>query len=150
MKYYFKVVIFLIVFFCQSTHQAYSQVPAKEGGNPLVELFLLSGDSLVPLVQLSKGVEYKIKVVLKGGIERTKHQLKISSTQALISKSEEINVYYVIPLSEGSLGISIEIELKETYQVIRSDTQKKKVTKEIVKVYPPKNYLIGYQLIQVD
>ncbi|MFN8414911.1 MAG: hypothetical protein U0U66_01125 [Cytophagaceae bacterium] len=150
MKYYLNVVVFFSAFFCISINLVQAQTPVKEGGNPVIELLIVSGDSLKPLVRINHGTEYKIKVVLKGGIEKTRHQLNISSTQALITKSEEINVYYVIPLSEGSMGISVEIELREPYQVIKLNTQKKKVTKEIVKVYPPKNYLIGYQVIQVD
>lgn len=150
MNYYLNVVIFFIAFFYPSIYQVQAQVPIKEGENPIVEVYQVFEDSMVPLAHLKKATEYKIKVVLKGGIEKTKHQLKISSTQALITKSEEINVYYVIPLSEGTLGISVEIELREPYQVVRLTTQKKKVIKEIVKVYSPKNYLIGYQVFQVD
>ena len=122
----------------------------NEGCAPKVALYSLEGDSVKLLTHLIKEQENRIKVVLEGGIENVKHTVFVTSKHAIIRKDTTTkDEYIVIPQTTEECEIIVDVKTFEPYFSVRDVEQNGKVVKEIVKEYPPKTYMVGYEKYQV-
>ncbi|MFN3404710.1 MAG: hypothetical protein ACK40G_11480 [Cytophagaceae bacterium] len=113
---------------------------------PKVAFFTDHGDSLKPLQSMSRGKETLVKVELQGGMERVRHQLFLTSKNAKVVKNDEgINLFTVTPLNDEWVELIVDVKTQEDYFYVRNDGKKK----EIIKTYPPKTYMVGYEKVQV-
>ncbi|MCU0416024.1 MAG: hypothetical protein MUE33_02450 [Cytophagaceae bacterium] len=126
-----------------------AQSESISGENPKVDILVWNGNDYRICDSLLYGTESKIKIILSGGIEKARHELILSCTQALVSKSDENNVYYITPLVDNRIEVSVEIELKQTFQVVQFTQHKKKKVLEIVRTYVPKKYVIDFRTIKI-
>lgn len=118
----------------------------REGCAPYVNFFLLKGDSLLPITYLEKNKPNKVRIVLDGGIEKVKHKLIITSKNAKIAQVPNTeHDYWVTPQSD-ICELIVDARTYEDYQ----EVQKKKgpdgkEIKEVIKTFPPKTYMVGYE-----
>lgn len=118
----------------------------KEGCAPYVNFFLIKGDSLLPISYLEKNKPNKVRIVLDGGIEKVKHKLIITSKNAkVIPIANTANDYWVTPQSD-ICELIVDARTYEDYQEVQKKKgQDGKETKEIIKTFPPKTYMVGYE-----
>ena len=123
----------------------------KEGSTPVVKVYLLQGDSAVKVSYLRKNEDNRIRIVVGGGMEQVKHILTVTSKDAVVKAVPDVkNEFLVRPETDSPCEIIVDIKTFENYQDVRmveSGTGKK--IKQIVKKYPPKIYMIGYEKYKV-
>lgn len=122
----------------------------NEGCAPKVAIYSLNSDTVKLLNTLYKDKENRIKVVLEGGIENVKHTVYVTSKNAIIKKDTTTkDEYLVIPQTTEECEIIVDVKTYEVYFSVRDVEQNGKVVKEIVKEYPPKTYMVGYERYEV-
>jgi len=123
----------------------------NEGGVPKVTLFIVKGDSLIPLTHLKHAETTMVFVKVSGGMEHVLYNQILSSKEAVIEKSkDERNVYYVTPIGEGFCELVLDVKLMEDYYHIEFEQQgKKRFLKKIIRIYIPRTYMIGYEQIPI-
>ncbi|MBC7487120.1 MAG: hypothetical protein H7282_10260 [Cytophagaceae bacterium] len=117
----------------------------REGCAPYVNFFLVKGDSLLPITYLEKNKANKVRIVLDGGIEKVKHKLIITSKNAKITQIGTSDDYWVTPQS-NICELIVDARTYEDYQEVQKNKGKDgKETKEVIKTFPPKTYMVGYE-----
>jgi hypothetical protein len=124
---------------------------AKEGSSPMVKVYLLQGDSAIKISYLRKNDDNKIRVVLGGGIEHVKHIVIVTSKDAMVKAVPDVkNEFIVRPETDNNCEIIVDVKTFESYHDVKMiDTGNGKKIKQIVKKYPPKTYMIGYEKYKV-
>ena len=147
-KFLFLALAFLLiqgVVFAQKKNKK-----CNEGCAPKVALYSVNGDSLKLLTQLNKEKENRIRVVLEGGIENVKHTVYVTSKNAIIVKDTATkDEYIVIPQATEECEIIVDVKTYETFFSVRDIQKNGKIIKEIVREYPPKKYMVGYEKFAV-
>jgi hypothetical protein len=122
----------------------------NEGCAPKVAIYSIGEDSVKLLTKLYKEKENRIKVVLEGGIENVKHKVFVTSKHAIIRKDTTTkDEYIVIPQSTEECEIIVDVKTFEPFFSVRDVEKNGKIIKEIVREYPPKTYMVGYQKYEV-
>ena len=117
----------------------------REGCAPYVNFFLVKGDSLLPITYLQKNKANKVRIVLDGGIEKVKHKLIITSKNAKIVQIGTTDDYMVTPQSD-ICELIVDARTYEDYQEVQKKKEKDgKEVKELIKTFPPKTYMVGYE-----
>jgi hypothetical protein len=118
----------------------------REGCAPYVNFFLVKGDSLLPVTYLDKNKPNKMRVVMDGGIEKVKHKVIITSKNAKVMKADNSSDDYWITPQTEICEMIVDIKTYEDYQeVIKVKGKDGKEAKEVVKTFPPKTYMVGYE-----
>ncbi|MDF2456668.1 MAG: hypothetical protein K0R51_2661 [Cytophagaceae bacterium] len=138
-----------IALFIFITSMSYAQKRpslCKEGCAPYVNFFLVKGDSLLPITYLQKNKPNKVRIVLDGGIEKVKHKLIITSKNAKITPiAGTDHDYWVTPQSD-ICELIVDARTYEEYQEVQKGKAKDgKETKEVIKTFPPRTYMVGYE-----
>jgi uncharacterized protein YkvS len=123
----------------------------KEGSTPLVKLYLLQGDTAVDIPYLRKNEDNRIRVVVGGGMEQVKHIIIVTSKDAAVKSIPDFkNEFIVRPETNNSCEIIVDVKTFESYQDVKMvDAGGGKKIKQIIKKYPPKTYMIGYEKYKV-
>lgn len=122
----------------------------NEGCAPQVSIYSLEGDTVKLLTHLYKEKENRVKVALEGGIENVKHTVFVTSKHAIITKDTTTkDEYIVIPQTTEECEIIVDVKTFEPYFSVRDVEQNGKIVKEVIKEYPPKTYMVGYQMYEV-
>ena len=120
----------------------------NEGCAPKVSLYMVKGDSLQIINYLDKH-ENRIRVVVEGGIENVKHTVFVTSKNAIITKdTSTANEYLIIPQKE-ICEIIVDVKTFELYKSFREYEKDGKIVRELVREYPPKTYMVGYERYEV-
>lgn len=120
----------------------------KEGCAPKVSIYEVTKDSVKLLNQLHKE-ENRIKVVLEGGIENVKNTVFVTSKQAIIKKDTATRDEYIVIPQKEMVEIIVDVKTYEVYYSVREVEDNGKRSKEILKEYPPKTYMVGYERYEV-
>lgn len=120
----------------------------NEGCAPKVSIFSIVGDSVKYANNLHKE-ENRIKVVLEGGIENIKHTVYVTSKNAIIKKDTSAKDEYLVIPQKDVCEIIVDVKTFETYYSIKETEVNGKKVKEILKEYPPKTYMVGYERYEV-
>ncbi|MBX9850545.1 MAG: hypothetical protein K2X86_02175 [Cytophagaceae bacterium] len=121
----------------------------NEGCAPKVSLYIVKGDSLQLINYLDKEHENRIRVVVEGGIENVKHTVFVTSKNAIIRKdTATANEYLVIPQKE-ICEIIVDVKTFELYKSFREYEKDGKIVRELLREYPPKTYMVGYERYEV-
>ena len=142
-----RLTIILLSIFISSVSFAQKRPKlCREGCAPYVNFFLVKGDSLLPITYLEKNKPNRVRIVMDGGIEKIKHKMVITSKNAKVAKIADSEIdYWVTPQSEICEMI-VDIKTFEDYQEVQKVKGKEgKETKEVIKVFPPKTYMVGYE-----
>jgi hypothetical protein len=122
----------------------------NEGCAPKVAIYSIDGDTAKILTHLYSEKSTKIKVVVEGGIENVKHTVFVTSKHAIIIKDTTTrDEYVIIPQRTEECEIIVDVKTYETYYSVKEVEQNGKMVKEIIKEYPPKTYMIGYEKYKV-
>lgn len=147
-KFFFLALSFILiqgVVFAQKKNKK-----CTEGCAPKVAVYSVNGDSVKLLTLLYKEKENRIRVVLEGGIENVKHTVFVTSKHAIIKKDTTTkDEYIVIPQATEECEIIVDVKTYETFFSVKDVQQNGKIVKEIVREYPPKTYMVGYEKYEV-
>jgi hypothetical protein len=116
-----------------------------EGLAPKVNIKIITNDSLKSVDYLQKD-ENRIKVVVEGGIQNIKNNVFVTSKNAIIKKDSLVKDEYIVIPQKEYCEIIVDIETFELYFWVNKPKGKRK---KIVKEYPPKKYMIGYERYEV-
>lgn len=140
--------LLLIVLLVSSMSISFAQkrpTLCREGCAPYVNFFLIKGDSLLPISFLDKNKPNKVRVALDGGIEKVKHKMIITSKNAKVTKIEGTeHDYFIVPQS-NVCEVIVDIKTYEDYQEVQKVKKDGQETKEVIKTFPPKTYMVGYE-----
>jgi hypothetical protein len=119
----------------------------KEGSTPIVKIYLMQGDSATKISYLRKNEDNRIRVVVGGGMEQVKHIIIVTSKDAVIKPVADVkNEFTVRTETDNPCEIIVDVKTFESYQDVKMlDAGNGKTIKQIVKKYPPKTYMIGYE-----
>lgn len=145
----FLFVFALLFFFMPGSIMAQKKNRYNEGSAPKVKIYQVGKDSLMQLSYLPKDRGTRIKVVLEGGIENIKNTVFVTSKQAIITKDTSTKDEYVIVPQKESCEIIVDVKTFEIYYAVKETETNGKKRKEIVKEYPPKTYMVGYERYEV-
>jgi hypothetical protein len=120
----------------------------NEGCAPKVSIYSVVGDSVKYTTVLHKD-ENRIKVILEGGIENIKHTVFVTSKNAIIRKDSSSQDEYIVIPQKAICEIIVDVKTLETYYSIKETEVNGKKVKEILKEYPPKTYMVGYERYDV-
>jgi hypothetical protein len=144
----FKLTVLLLVF----PFMVFAQKKSKkcnEGCAPMVRIYGVKGDSIKTINYLFKDKENRIRIEIEGGIENVKHTMTVTSKNAIIKSDPAVkNEYLVTPLSQVC-EIIVDVKTFENYYSVSMVQVGDKKVKQIVKKYPPKTYMIGYEKFAV-
>lgn len=132
---------------------SFSQIPANKiiiaGSAPKISIFEVEKEGVSKMLYLKKDRESRIRVLLEGGIENVRHQLIISSKQAVITCDSLIkNEYIVKPISDVC-EIIVDIKTMEDYYVVKNVVKQDNTTERVMEKMPPKTYMLGYERFSV-
>jgi hypothetical protein len=145
---YLKIIFVILITLPLSVFAQKKNKKYNEGDSPRIVIYKIAGDSAQLLKQLSSQ-KNRIKVVLEGGMENIKHTVFVTSKNAIIEQdSVNKNEYSLIPQQE-SCEIIVDVKTFEIYYAIKETDNGNKKVKEIIKEYPPKTYMIGYEHYEV-
>jgi hypothetical protein len=124
---------------------------AKEGSMPIVKVYLIKGDSATRISYLKKNEDNRIRVEVGAGMEHVKHIVIVTSKDAIVKPVPDVkNEFFVKPETDKPCEIIVDVKTFETYHYIKMvDAGNGKKIKQIVKKYPPKTYMIGYEKYKV-
>jgi hypothetical protein len=119
----------------------------KEGSTPIVKIYMVQGDSATKITYLRKNEDNRIRIEVGGGMENVKHIIVVTSKDAAVKAiADSKNEFMVRPEAAGSCEIIVDVKTFESYHDVKMvDTANGKKIKQIVKKYPPKTYMIGYE-----
>ncbi len=140
--------LLLIILFVSATSFSFAQKRPKlcrEGCAPYVNFFLVKGDSLLPIDYLDKKKPNRVRVALDGGIEKVKHKLIITSKNAKVTKVEGSEDDYWITPQSNICEIIVDVKTYEDYQEVQKVKKDGQETKEVIKTFPPKTYMVAYE-----
>jgi hypothetical protein len=123
----------------------------KEGSTPEVKIYLVQGDSATKASYLIKDQDNRIRIVVSGGIEQVKHIVIVTSKDAIVSPDLNVkNEFILRPETAGPCEIIVDVKTLENYNHVKIiETAGGKKMKQLVKKYPPKTYMIGYEKYKV-
>ncbi|MFL5729708.1 MAG: hypothetical protein ACJ75J_09515 [Cytophagaceae bacterium] len=123
----------------------------KEGSTPVVKVYLVQGDSAVKATYLKKNTDNRIRVVVEGGIEQTKHLVVVTSKDASVKSVPDVkNEFLIKPETDAPCEIIVDLKTFEPYHDVKiTNLEGGKKVKHLVKKYPPKTYMIGYEKYKV-
>ena len=122
----------------------------KDANSPKVTFWAVKGDSLTPLKYLNKEKENRIQVKVEGGIENVKHQVTVTSKDAVVKPDPQVkNQYLVTPIHQKPCEIIVDVETFENYYGKQSVNREGKKPKQVVKTYTPRTYMVGYEKFEV-
>jgi len=122
----------------------------KEDNSPKVSFWEVVGDSLTPLKYLNKDKETRIQVKVEGGIENVKHEITVTSKDLNIKADQQKKGQYLVtPIHDKPCEIIVDIETFENYYGVQTLHREGKKPKQIVKTFPPKRYMLGYERFEV-
>jgi hypothetical protein len=131
---------------------AFAQKKGKkcnEGCAPMVKIYAVKGDSLKSIDYLVKNKENRIRVDVEGGIENVKHTMTVTSKNAVIKPDPaRKNEFLITPINE-ICEIIVDVKTFENYYSVSTQEVEGKKVKQVVKTYPPKTYMIGYEKFSV-
>jgi hypothetical protein len=110
-----------------------------------VNFFLHKGDSLLPISYLNINKPNEIRVVLDGGIEKVKHKVIITSKNAKVEKIKDSEHDYIITPQSAICEVIVDIKTYEDYQEVQQVKKDGQEKKEVIKTFPPKTYMVGYE-----
>jgi hypothetical protein len=90
-------------------------------------------------------VPNKIRILLDGGIEKVKHKMIVTSKNAKVTKIEGTANDYLITPQVVVCEVIVDIKTYEEYQEVQKVKRDGQETKEVVKKFPPKTYMVGYE-----
>jgi len=117
----------------------------REGCAPYANFFLVRGDSLLPISYLEKNKTNTIRIALDGGIEKVKHKMIITSKNAKVVKIEGSEHDYLITPQSSICEVIVDIKTYEDYQEVQKVKKDGQETKEVIKTFPPKTYMVAYE-----
>ncbi len=121
----------------------------NEGCAPMVKIYAVKGDSIQIIDYLVKDKENRIRVDMEGGIENVKHAMTVTSKHAIIKPDPAVkNEYLVTPFNQ-ICEIIVDVKTFEDYYNVSMVQVGDKKVKQVVKKYPPKTYMIGYEKFTV-
>jgi hypothetical protein len=123
----------------------------KEGSTPESQVYLVEGDSLTKIQYLIKNEDNRIRVVVSGGIEQVKHIVVVTSKNAVVITNPTVkNEFIVRPSTDVPCEIIVDVKTFETYYHVKFiEVAGGKKMKQIVKKYPPRTYMVGYEKFKV-
>src|ERR1700679_3792331 len=128
----------------------FSQKLKKDDNHPKLTFWAVVGDSLTPLKHLTKDKENRIQIKVEGGIDNVKHEITVTSKDASIrSDPQGKNQELVMPIHEKPCEIIVDIETFENYYGVQTLHREGKKPKQVVKTFPPKRYMLGYERFEV-
>ncbi len=144
----FKIIFAILLILPLSVFAQKKNKKCNEGCAPKVTLYCVTNDSVQFLTHLNHN-ENRIKVVLEGGIENVKHTVFVTSKNAIIKKDSLNNDEYIVIPQKEVCEIIVDVKTFEVYYSVRELNDGNKKVKEIIKEYPPKTYMVGYQHYEV-
>lgn len=117
----------------------------REGCAPYVNFFMIKGDSLLPISTLQKNKPNKIRIALDGGIEKVQHKMIITSKNAKVVKVEGTENDFIITPQASICEVIVDVKTYEDYQEVQKVKKNGQETKEVIKTFPPKTYMVGYE-----
>jgi len=122
----------------------------KDDNTPKATFWAVQGDSLIPLHYLAKDKESRIQIKVHGGIESVKHEITVSSKDAVVKADPQVkNQYLITPVHQKPCEIIVDIETFENYYGTKTIHREGKKPKKKVIMYPPKRYMVGYERFEV-
>jgi hypothetical protein len=123
----------------------------KEGSTPQAEVYLLRGDSATKVFFLRKNEDNRIRIVVSGGIEKVKHIIIVTSKDAVVTADLSVkNEFIIRPETDKPCEIIVDVKTFESYNQVKIvEVPGGKKMKQLVKKYPPKTYMIGYEKYKV-
>ena len=84
-------------------------------------------------------------------MEQVKHMLIVTSKDAVVKAVPDVkNEFFIKPETDSPCEIIVDVKTFENYQHVKmSESSNGKKVKQIVKKYPPKTYMIGYEKYKV-
>ena len=140
--------LFLILLFISVSFISFAQKRpqlCREGCAPYVNFFVVKGDSLLPVSFLEINKPNLIRVVLDGGIEKVKHKMIITSKNAKVKKINDTGHDYIITPQATICEVIVDIKTYEDYQEVQKVKKNGEETKEVIKNFSPKTYMVGYE-----
>ncbi len=144
----FKIIFAILLILPLSVFAQKKNKKCNEGCAPKVTLYCVTNDSVQFLTHLNHN-ENRIKVVLEGGIENVKHTVFVTSKNAIIKKDSLNNDEYIVIPQKEVCEIIVDVKTFEVYYSVRELNDGNKKVKEIIKEYPPKTYMVGYEHYEV-
>jgi hypothetical protein len=121
----------------------------NEGCAPMVKIYAVKGDSTQIIDYLVKDKENRIRVDVEGGIENVKHSMTVTSKNAVIKPDPAVKNEFLITPFNQVCEIIVDVKTFEDYYNVSMVQVEGKKVKQIVKKYPPKTYMIGYEKFTV-
>jgi hypothetical protein len=117
----------------------------KKGCLPQANLFLVKGDSLVIPEYLELGKPNHMRFALDGGIEKVRHEMKVTSKNAIVTKVPGTTDEFIVTPQSKECEIIVDVRTFENYYLVQRVTVKGKEEKRVIRTYPPKTYMVGYE-----
>ena len=121
----------------------------NEGCAPMVKIYSVIGDSVKAIDYLRKDQENRIKINVEGGIENVKHTMTVTSKNALVKADPAVKNEFLITPLQNVCEIIVDVKTYENYYYVSMVQVGDKKVKQVVKKYPPKTYMIGYEKFAV-
>jgi hypothetical protein len=147
-----KLKLRLVVLLIALPFMVFAQKKSKkcnEGCAPMVKIYSVIGDSVKTINYLKKDKENRIKVNVEGGIENVKHVMTVTSKNAIVKADPLVKNEYLITPQNDFCEIIVDVKTFENYYYVSMVQVGDKKVKQVVKKYPPKTYMIGYEKFTV-
>jgi hypothetical protein len=147
-----KLKIQLIILLFVLPFMVFGQKKSKkcnEGCAPMVKIYAVNGDSVQTIDYLKKDKENRVQINVEGGIENVKHTMTVTSKNAVVKADPQVKNEYLITPLQNVCEIIVDVKTFENYYYVSMVQVGEKKVKQVVKKYPPKTYMIGYEKFAV-